>query len=330
MRPDIPPPLFFLDRLAGLWQLHTMRACCELGVPDQLNAGPLSIDEIAQGTGTSPEHLYRMMRALADIGVFAETEPRTFGHTTLSEMLRADLPGSFRWMLLAELAPERFPAWFALPDSIRTGGIAYDKVNGKNIWEYYRDDNPAQGEAFSRWMTGASHAMIEAIHHAFNFSHYQTVVDVAGGQGALLASILDRNPHQRGILFDLPEVVARAVEHPRIRRVGGSFFESVPEGGDLYTLKWIIHDWEESKAVEILSNVRRAMKPGAHLMLIEGVVSESSEPDFVKWMDINMLVMVGGRERTAAEYEALLSKSGFKLDRIVPTQSMPSLILATV
>jgi hypothetical protein len=328
--PDTPPPFFYFDKLLSLWQLHTLRACCELGIPDLLGGGPVPLEVLAEKSGAKPETLYRMMRALANLGVFAETAPGTFGHTVLSELLQSGVPGSMHWMLIAELAPERFPAWFALPDSIRTGETAYENVVGKPLWEYYRDDNPAQGEAFSRWMTGASHAIIDAIHQAFDFSRYETVVDIAGGQGALLASILDRNPHQRGILFDLPEVTARAIEHPRITRVAGSFFESVLEGGDLYTLKWIIHDWEESKAIQILRNVRKAMSPGAELMLIEGIVSDGPEPDFIKWMDINMLVMAGGRERTAAEYGELLDKSGFRVDRIVPTQSIPSLILATV
>jgi O-methyltransferase domain len=170
-------------------------------------------------------------------------------------------------------------------------------------------------------MTASSHAVAQAIHEVFDFSSYKTVVDVAGGQGAFLTSILDRSPQSRGILYDLPPVIAHAPAHPRIEPVPGDIFTSVPEGGDLYILKWIIHDWEEAKAIQILKNVHRAMQPTGTLIVVEGLISESNSqpgPDMIKWMDMNMLVMTGGRERTEAEYRKLLTGGGFQLDRDSP------------
>lgn len=321
--------MFYLHLLGSYWQVLTVKAVCEMNLPDELNAGPVSIAELAQRTKLHPQALYRVMRALANVGVFAEVTPRTFAHTPLSELLRSDLPQSFRWMVLSEFGAERVPAWMNLPQSIRTGEIAFDHAyEGKDIWDYYRR-NPEKGEYFARWMTGMSHVVNNAILEAFDFSPYNTIVDVAGGQGAFLESILAKNPSAQGILFDLPMVIDALPDRPRIRRVAGDAFASVPEGGDLYLLKWIIHDWEESKALLILNNIRRAMNPGGSLIVVEGLVSEGPDMDFMKWMDINMLVMTGGEERTGSEYRELLFKAGFHLDRVVRTAALPSIVVAS-
>jgi hypothetical protein len=328
---DLPPDQFFFSQLGAYWQILAIKAACELGLPDYFNDGPKSASEAAAALGLNEAATFRLLRALTDCGVFKQTSPGTFEHTERSQLLRSDLQQTFKWMVLSEFGDERVPAWMNLPEAVRSGQIAWDHAyGGKDIWHYY-NEHPGKGEYFSRWMTGASHAMTNAIHEAFDFSPYGTVVDVGGGQGAFLASIIERNPKCRGVLYDRAAVIETAPAHPSIDRVPGDFFEFVPEGADLYTLKWIIHDWEEGKAIQILRNVRAAMKPGASLLLVESVISEGdaqSGSDIAKWMDINMMVMTGGRERTQEEYKALLTVAGFRVERMIPTASLPHLFLA--
>lgn len=164
-----PPEAFFLQALANYWQILTVKAACELNLPDQLNGGPLSIEEIAARTGTHAPSVYRVMRSLANVGVFAETAPRTFAHSPLSELMRSDVPQSFRWMILSEFAEERFPAWMKLTQSMRTGEIAFDHLYGKSIWQFYAE-HPDRGELFAKWMTGGSRLMTGQILQAFDFS----------------------------------------------------------------------------------------------------------------------------------------------------------------
>ena len=332
MTPNVAPEIFYFNQLCSYFQTWSIKAACELSLADHFNDGPKSAAEIAAATGLNPEALFRLLRALTDCGIFEQTAPGVFTHTERSQLLRSDLPQSFKWMVLSEFGAERVPAWMSLPASIQTGKIAFDEIHGgKDIWSYYRE-HPQQGEYFARWMTGSSHAVAQAIHEVFDFSPYKTVVDVAGGQGAFLTSILERNSQSRGILVDLPPVIAQAPAHPRIDRVAGDIFAAVPEGGDLYILKWIIHDWEEVKAIRILENVHRAMHPKAALMLVEGLVSEKKDEaatDMVKWMDMNMMVMTGGRERTEVEYRNLLAAAGFNLDRVIPTASPATLLVSS-
>ena len=323
-----PPEAFYLGSLAAYWQHLTVRAAAEMALADHLKDGPLSLEELAAKAQAHPSAVYRVMRALSNAGIFEETSPRTFALNPISQLLRSDTPNSFRSMVLAEFEIERVPAWHALPHAIRTGEIAYDHVAGKDIWQYYRE-NPEAGERFADWMTECTRVSNQAIFEAFDFSPYPTVVDIGGGQGHFLEGLLERYPDSQGILLDQPAVVAQAPELPRLRRVGGNFFESVPPGGDLYTIKWVIHDWEESKAIAILRNIRRAMKPGSRLLLIEALLKENPGPDFAKWLDINMLVMTGGEERTEKEYCALLNEAGFKLERVVPTAGIGTLLLAS-
>jgi len=323
------PEAFYLDSLASYWRLLTIRAVAELALADHLKDGPLPVEELAAKAKAHAPTVYRVMRALTNAGVFAEPSSRTFALTPLGQLLRSDVPNSFRSMILAEFEMERVPAWHALPQSIRTGEVAYEHVRGADIWKYYRE-NPEQGEHFARWMTQGTRVMTQAVFEVFDFSPFATIVDVGGGQGLFLEELLRKYPNGQGILFDQPEVIAIAPERPRIRRVGGNFFEAVPEGGDLYTLKLIIHDWEEAKALAILRNVRKAMKPGAKLMLMEAVVKDGPEPDFAKWMDINMLVIPGGQERTVEEYRELFGKAGFSLEKAIPTPGLLTLLPASI
>lgn len=326
--PAPPPEVFYFEALTAYWRHLTIRAVAELGIADYLKDGPLGVEEIAARAGAHAPTLYRVLRASANAGVFHEPEPRTFALTPVGELLRSDVPNSFRPMILAEMEMERVPAWHALPHSIRTGAVAYEHVNGHDIWHYYRQ-NPEAGATFASWMTQGTRVSNAAILAQFDFSPYKTVVDIGGGQGLFLSALLEKYPATQGVLFDQPEIVAIAPDVPRLSKVGGNFFESVPAGGDLYTLKWIIHDWEEHKALGILQNIRKAMKPGAQIMLLETILKEGPEPDFAKWMDINMLVIPGGQERTVEEYRTLLSKAGFRLDQVIPTESIATIMLAS-
>ena len=323
----LPPEAVYFNALGDYWRILTMRAVAEMSIADHLKDGPLAIDALADKSQAHPPTLYRVMRAMANAGFFIESPGKTFTLTPVGQFLRSDIPSSFRSMILSEFEADRVPAWHNLPHSIRTGNVAFDKVYGKDVWQHYRE-HPTQNEYFAKWMTQASRVSDQAIFAAFDFTPFKTVIDVGGGQGMFLTDLLDRYPASNAVLFDQPEVIALAPEHPRLRRVGGSFFESIPNGGDLYTMKWIIHDWEESKALLILQNIRKAMKPTSKLMLIEMLIKDGPEPDFVKWMDLNMLAIPGGQERTADEYRQLLAQAGFKLDHVIATQGMPTLLIS--
>lgn len=328
---EIPPERFFFGQLIDYWRVLAIKAACELGLPDRFGDEPRSAADVAREAGLNGDATFRLLRALADAGVFQHLGSDTFAANDRSRLLRSDSPLSFKWMVLSEFGSERVPAWMDLPETIRTGGIAWDRAyGGEDIWSFYRK-HPAEGANFAKWMTGASHAMTRAIIDSFDFSPYRTIVDVGGGQGAFVSAVLHQSPSSTGILFDSPGVIETAPVGDRIRQVAGDFFESVPSGGDLYTLKWVIHDWDDEKAARIYRNIREAMNPGGKLMVIETVVGENGTaegPDVVKWMDINMMVMTGGRERTEAEHRNLLRDAGFHLAQVIPTSDLPRLLLA--
>lgn len=235
---------------------------------------------------------------------------------------------------IAELGSDHYLGWGNLLHSIKTGEIAFDNVAGMNVWEYYQQ-HPEDGKPFERAMTNVTKTILEAVLASYDFSGFNRVIDVGGGRGSLLAAILQSNPTVCGVLFDLPTVIDSAKTifeseglSDRCDLVAGDFFTSVPTGGDAYLLKWIIHDWEETKALTILKNCHQAMVDGGKLLLFEQVIPTGNEPNFAKLLDLNMLVMTGGRERTEAEYQTLLQLAGFKLTRIVATDSPTSIIEA--
>jgi hypothetical protein len=224
--PQAPPPeAFYFEALAGYWRHLTIRAVAELGIADYLKDGPLPVEEIAARAGAHAPTLFRVMRASADAGLFHEPEPRKFALTPVGELLRSDVPNSFRSMILAEMEMERVPAWHALPHSIRTGAVAYEHVNGHDIWHYYRQ-NPEAGARFAAWMTQGTRVSNAAILARFDFSPYKTVIDIGGGQGLFLTALLERYPEMQGVLFDQPEIVAGAPEVARLSKVGGQLFRS--------------------------------------------------------------------------------------------------------
>lgn len=326
------------DRMTGLifgfWTAKAIHAAAVLGVADHIEAGPKSAEELAGLVGAHGPSLHRLLRALASVGIFEEDARGRFGPTPLGGTLRSGVPGSLRDTAISMLDPGHSRCWDEILHALRTGEVASGRALGMGIWDYYAR-HPEEERAFNGAMTGLSQFVGGAVVEAYDFSPFRTVVDVAGGQGSLLAQVLRANPAARGILFDAPRVVEGAGPQleaagvaDRVERVGGDFFESVPPGGDLYTLKWIVHDWDDARSVAILENCRRAMGPGARLVLVETVIPPGNAPSLGKFLDLNMLAITGGKERTEREFAALLEASGFRLSRVIPTRSPVSLIEA--
>ncbi|MBS1810880.1 MAG: methyltransferase [Acidobacteria bacterium] len=330
--PAVPPPIAILQMIGGYWISRMLYVAAELGVADLIHERPRPASELADATGMHSRALYRVLRALAGVGVFTEDESGNFHLTPVGAALRSNAPGSMRAMVLSELAGEHFDAWTNLAQSVKTGEIAFDHKYSKDVWAYYAE-NPARAAIFNESMTNVSEATNAAVVAAYDFSSIQKLIDVAGGHGSLLAGILGANPHLKGVLFDQPHVVNGATAKlatlaDRCEVVGGNMFEEVPSGADAYLMKWIIHDWDDEHSLTILKNIHRAMTENGKLLLVEMVVPPGNDMDFSKLLDINMLVMTGGCERTEAEYAALLNNAGFKLTRILPTQGPASIIEA--
>ncbi len=307
-----------LRRLVNSYQLsQAIHVAAVLGIADLLADGPRSSDELAKATGTSPRALYRLLRALAAFGLFHEDDDRRFSLTELGDALRSDAPESVAgWAAFVGRRNIR-EAWSALEESIRTGENAFKLEHGINVWEY-RAQNPEESEIFDRAMASSSHLVIRSLIDAYDFGRFGTIVDVGGGNGTLLRALLEEYPQLTGVLFDQPHVVEGVDLGERGRIVGGSFFESVPEGGDAYLLKWIIHDWEDEESVAILRNVRRN---GGALLLVERVVEPPNEGPETKLGDLNMLVGPGGQERTLEEFRAVFEAAGYELVGDTPTAS---------
>ncbi len=329
---DAPPSLAMLQMISGFWISRAIYIAAKLGLADHLRDGHKTADELASATGTHARSLYRVLRALASVGVFGEDEEEGFTLTSLSETLRTDVPGSLRAFATVELGEEHYPAWGELMHSVETGEIAFDHAFGIPVWKFF-EQNPENAKTFNDAMTGMTLAVNDAVLSSYDFSPISRIVDVGGGHGSLLASILKANPQMKGVLFDVPPVIEGA--HGRIESEGladrcevlaGDFFKSVPSGGEAYILKWIIHDWDDERSMMILKNCHRAMTENGKLLLVEAVVPRGSEPHFSKFIDLNMLVMTGGRERTENEYRMLLEASGFKLTSIIPSESPMSVI----
>ncbi len=331
---ELPAQLQMIQYITGFWMSRAVWVAAKLGLADLLKSGPKTAEELAQATSTHAPSLFRILRALASAGVFKKENDGRFGLTPLSETLITDAPGSTRWFIISELGQEHYPAWGNLMHSVKTGEVAFDDFFGMDIWKYF-SQNPEDAAVFNDSMSANTAAVNEAITSLYDFSKFNKIVDVGGGHGGLITSILQKNADVAGVLFDAPEVIegARAKLEAagvadRCEAVAGNFFEAVPEGGDAYVMKWIIHDWEDEKAITILKNCRQHTQSGDRLIIVDCVVPENDEPDFSKTFDLNMLVMTGGKERTAAEFQELLAAAGFKLLRVIPTDLPPSIVEA--
>ncbi len=331
---DSPPPqMLLMQMISGYWVSQCIFVAAKLGIADRLKSQPMTVTELAQSTGSHPEALFRVLRALASVGIFAETGPGTFTLTPLASFLDSENPQSVRAAAIMMGDPEHYSSWGNILHAVKTGESSFQNLYGMNVFEYYAQ-NPAAATVFDQAMTSFSSLEIAGIIADYDFSGIEQLVDVAGGQGSLLTAILQANPKMQGILFDVPEVIARAQPHiaqspvqARCQLVSGSFFESLPAGADAYLLKHIIHDWDDKSAIQILHNCHQAMGATGKVLIAEQVIPPGNEPSMGKLMDVNMLVMCpGGKERTAAEFETLLDQAGFRLSQIVPTQGLVSII----
>ena len=329
---EVPPPLQMLQIISGFWIARCVYVAAKLEVPDLIADQPKTAEELSAETSTHAQSLFRVLRALASVGIVTQDQSNRFGSTPLSETLRSNVPGSIRAFALTELGEEHYPAWGELLYSVRTGGIAFDKAFGEPIWEFFAK-HAENAQIFNDAMSAMTAQANDAVHAVYEFAGIDTIADVGGGHGGLITSILKKNPRMRGILFDAPTViegakpkVAESGVGDRCQLVTGDFFKSVPEGADAIVMKWIIHDWNDEQSVAIMKNCQRALPENGKLILIEAVVPATSELHFSKFIDLNMLVMTGGRERTESEFRKLYEDSGFKLTRVVPTESPFSVI----
>jgi O-methyltransferase/methyltransferase family protein len=328
------PRLAMLQILSGRWVSGAVTVAAQLGVADELAAGPRTAEDIATAVGAHGPSLRRLLRALASVGIFAEDGEHRFANTPLSETLETG-PGSVR--ALAKMLGDRpiALAWADVFHSVTTGESAFEKVHGTTLFDYFARD-PDFARTFSDAMTARSAGEAQAVHAVFDFSGVDTLVDVGGGHGMLLAGVLAKNHAQCGVLFDLPSVVAgagpildRAGVASRCEVVGGNFFERVPLGADGYLLKHILHDWDDETCVRILRNIHAAARPGSRLFVLEAVIEPGNAPQVGKLLDLQMLVVThGGRERTRGEWESLLRAGGYGLSRVVETPAMVSVIEA--
>lgn len=320
--------------LAGAWVTQSMAVVARLDVADRLKAGPKTCDALAAETGAHGPSLYRVMRALASLGLFSEDEHGRFATTRLGRTLERDAPDSIHPMLLMVGSEWHWQSWGKLLHTVQTGEPAFSHVHGAEAYEYFAQ-HPADGAVFDAHIEAYGRQAAQAA-ASYDFDGMDAVVDVGGGYGAVLTAVLRQNPELRGVLFDQPAVIEGA--RPRIAASGlaercelvaGSFFDSVPEGGDVYLLASIVHNWDDARAVEILKTCRRAMKRSARLLLVELVMLPGNTPGDGKMLDLQMMVLFpGGKERTPEEYRALLEAAGFRLTRIIPTPRQMSLVEA--
>lgn len=321
---------FFRQVFGGSWITQGLWAAAELGIADQLAAGPATAEELAARTNAHSGALYRLLRALAGVGVFAQDAQGRFELTPAAELLRSDAPRSQRAFAIM-MGAEFHSAWGELLHSIKTGQPGFNRRFGAPFFEHMTR-HPDRHHLYDDAMEGVHGPETEPVLDAYDFSAFQTIVDVGGGNGSAISAMLARHPAMQGVLFDLPAVADRtraalagSSANGRLRVEGGDFFKSVTAGADAYVLRHILHDWEDPEAVAILRTCRQAMKPASRILVVEMVLPPGNEPAFGKWLDL-MMLLVAGRERTSDEYGALFAAAGLKLNRVIPTASDVSVV----
>jgi hypothetical protein len=332
----LPPHAQLIQMAVGSWVAAVVHAAAKLGLADHLGGGAKSAAELAGPTGTHAPSLHRLMRTLAGLGILTEREGQRFALTPLGEALKTGAPGSARSTVLAFCGPAFWHAWEGFSHSLQTGETGFEKMVGSPLFDYLAQ-HPEEASHFSEAMVGYHGAEPPAVAAAYDFGRFGTIVDVGGATGNMLAAILSRHAAPRGVLFDRPHVVAEAPAllqahgvADRVTTEGGSFFERVPAGGDAYVLSHIIHDWNEDQCLTILGHCRKAMAPDGRLLIVETVLPPGDTPHQGKVQDMVMLVVPGGQERTEAEYASLFDKAGFRLSRVVPTDSIVSIVEAVI
>jgi C-methyltransferase len=330
----VPAPAAMMEMIIATWTSQAITVAAQLGVADALADGPLTIDELAVRVDADADALRRLLRALISRGIFRQRRDGRFELNSLADTLRSDAPASMSSAARFYGSREQRERWTVMVDAVRTGSSVVPALRGKSSFDYFAEQ-PELAELFNQTMTSVSEMTDLTVVAGYDFGAYPTIVDVGGGHGPLLAAVLAAAPASRGVLYDLPSVVADAPNllreqgvADRVRIVDGSFFDSVPGGGDAYILKNIIHDWPDEKALQVLRNVRAATGRQAKVLLVEFVIPNHDREFPGKWVDLEMLLNLGARERTAAEYRELLGEAGFRMTRVVQTASPLSLVEA--
>ena len=328
-----PLPAVMLNLTIGHWVARLVYIAAKLKLADLLKGGPKTADQLAAATGVQAPALYRVLRALASVGVFAETKNGKFKLTPLAATLQTGVPGSMRGWALMINEKYTWDAWTELLHGVKTGENPFRKAHGVQVFEYL-EQHPADLADFGESMTSLSGAENPTIASAYKFSGIGTLVDVGGGHGSLLATILKANPKLKGVLFDQASVIARALKDQHVNAKGiakrctleaGSFFETVPTGGDAYIMKYILHDWNDEQCVKILENCRAAMNKKGRVLVVDNVIPPGNDPNWGKLLDIQMLI-IGGRERTKKEFAAMFKRAGLKMTRVVTTKCPLSIV----
>ena len=332
---ELPPPARMLQLITGYWISQAVGAAAMLGLADQLADGSRSASDVAASVNADTRSVHRIMRMLASIGVFTMDTNDQFGLTPLGDTLRTGVPGSMKNFAIAQTSPGHWLPWGQMSEAVRTGRSMSSSALGMELWDWYAT-HPEEGEFFNRAMGDLSAGVSGEVTRSYDFAAYKTVLDVGGAHGILLGAILRANPHMRGILFDLPHVTATAADSLRAQGieqrcdlVTGDFFASVPTGADIHLLKQIIHDWSDEECITLLRNCHRALKPAGKILLVEMVIPADNSQSMAQAMDLNMLVLLTGKERTELQYRDLLAAAGFKMERAIPTQSPFSIIEAS-
>lgn len=319
--------------VTGYWVSQMVGTAARLSVADLLEPGAQSVTSLAERTGANPDALYRLLRGLASVGVFVEREGRAFANNTLSQTLRSNVPGSMRDMAIVQTAPGHWRPWERLPDAVKTGDRSSVAALGGELWDWLRD-HPEERLVFSSAMGNLAALAGAELVRCWDFSKTKTVVDVGGADGTLVKAVLRAFPSCAGTLFDLPHVVGPAAQgleaaglRGRCEVVGGDFFKQVP-GGDVLLLKHVLHDWDDERAVTLLENCAAALRGDGRVLVLEMVIPDDGSPSPAQLMDLNMLVLVPGKERTAKEYGELFARAGLTLTAVVPTHSPFSIVEA--
>lgn len=340
-RPSMPPEAAVMQLIFSKVVFFSMAAAARLGIADHLTDTPQTVAEIAASSGTNEDALYRILRLLASLGLFREEPLRSFAITPAGELLRSDHPHSLRDMAIMYSDPWQIETWASIPDVVTTGKDAPSQLYGGTVFDYFVR-HPQEGENFHRAMSSFSGGSADAVLQVADFSRFQRMADCGGGHGLLLSRILTGFPNLRGVLYDLPEVVAGATASGytatvsnRLDVESGSFFERVPEGCDAYIMKHILHDWSDESCRQILSLMREQLAKFApetgRVFICEMIVNESPEPSPAKMLDIEMLVQTpGGRERTEGDFARLFASAGLRLVGVTPTASPVCLIEAAL
>jgi hypothetical protein len=312
--------------ISGYWAYYGLAALARLGIADLLKDGTRSSADLSAEIGARPDYLYRLLRAAAALGVFAEDGDGRFSNNEMSDILRTDHVPSLRHMFISMGDEWASRAWPTLSHSVLTGRTAMDRLFGMPVWEFF-SQNPEQSEAFNKAMTNLSSMESPVVVRAYDFSGLGTICDVGGGHGLLLSSVLNANPRLRGTLYDLPQVAEGARSGPlaalegRASILSGDMFESVPAGFDAYMMKYIIHDWNDEYSWKLLANCRKGVNPGGKLLVVDQVVPPGNQFAPSKIMDLAMLLFIDGLERTETQFRNLFASAGWRVTRIIPTES---------